>query len=49
MNLSLYMLIGVMLIKNSVCFFKIRLGIITNGKIMTKSGKLSGKDAIIYI
>ena len=44
------MLIGVMLIKNSVCFFKIRLGIITNGKrIMTKSGKLSGKDAIIYI
>ena len=47
MNLSVYMLISVMLIK-TVHAFKIRLGIITNGKrIMTKSGKLSGTDAII--
>ena len=47
MNLSVHMLISVMLIK-IVCGFKFRLGIISNGKrIMTKSGKLSGKDAII--
>ena len=47
MNLSVYMLISVMLIK-TVCAFKIRLGIISKSKrIMTQSGKLSGKDAII--